>query len=193
MHHDRLTMRPDDDQMTLRPLRLMPVLVTVLALALPAAGMARLGELDTDRGVVQSVGAGQIVLRALDGSVVSYAVSRATRVRLNGVRVPLSGIRPGFVAAVVHDGRAPVALIRAFGTEATVTDRGVVTALTRTAVTLRTADGATVSVPLDATTLVRFRGRPARWLLARPGALVAVTHAVDLPARVVNVLERARA
>lgn len=175
-----------------RPLRLALVLATALALALPAAGMARPEGPNTDRGVVQSVGAGQIVLRALDGGIVSFTVSRATRVKLDGVRAPLSSIRPGFVAAVVHDGSFAAILIRAFGTVAAVTDRGVVTALTRAAVTLRTADGATVSVPVDATTLVRFRGLPARWVLARPGALVAVTHAGDEPARVVNVLARAR-
>ncbi len=186
-------MRRDDVLMTLRPLRLLTVAIAVLALALPAAGMAAADDVTTDRGVVQSVGSGQIVLRALDGSVVSFTVSPTTRVKLNGARVSLADIKPGFVATVVHDGAAPAMLIRAFGKPAKVTDRGVVTALTRSAITLQTADGVTVTVALDPSTQFRRLGLPAKRFLARPGALVGVTHAVDGPARVVNILKRARA
>jgi hypothetical protein len=186
-------MTRDDVHMTLRPLRLLTVAIAVLALALPAAGMSAVGDVTTDRGVVQSVGSGQIVLAALDGSVVSFAVSPTTRVKLNGVRVSLAEIRPGFVATVTHKGTAPAILIRAFGQPAKVTDRGIVTALTRSAITLRTSGGATVSVSLDPSTRFRFLGLPAKRFLARPGALVAVTHTVDAPAKVVNVLKRAGA
>jgi hypothetical protein len=179
--------------MTLRTLRLLTVAVALLALVLPAAGTAATADVTIDRGVVQSVGSGQIVLRALDGNVASLTVSPTTRVRLNGVRVPLSEIRPGFVAAVTHDGTAPALLIRAFGKRASVTDRGVVTALTRSGITLQTAGGATVTVSLDTSTRFRFHGLPGGRFLARPGALVAVRHPVDGPAKVVNVLKRARA
>ena len=44
-----------------------------------------------------------------------------------------------------------------------------------------------------AITRFKFRGVPARRALARPGAQVAVTHAADAPATVVNVLKRAGA
>ena len=186
-------MRRDDVHMTLRLLRLPTVAIAVLALALPAAGIAAAGDVTTDRGIVQSVGSGQIELTALDGSVVSFAVSPTTRVKLNGVRVSLADIRPGFVATVIHNGTAPAVLIRAFGKPAIVTDRGVVTALTKTALTLRTVGGATVSVSLDMSTRFRFLGLPAKRLLARPGAVVAVKHAAAGPAKVVNVLKRARA
>ena len=46
---------------------------------------------------------------------------------------------------------------------------------------------------LDAGTHFRFHGAPARRQLVRPGAQVAVTHAADAPATVVNVLKRAGA
>ena len=88
--------------MTLRPFRSLVVAIAVLAFALPAASTAARVDPTTDRGVVQSVGSDQIVLRALDGSVVSFAVSSATRVKLNGVQVSLADIQPGFVASVVH-------------------------------------------------------------------------------------------
>lgn len=186
-------MRCDDAHMMLRLFRPFAIVIAVLALALPAVGGAATADLTTDRGVVQSVGAGQIVLRALDGSAESFTVSSVTRVKLNGVRASLSDIRPGFVAAVVHDGSAPAVLIRAFGTQVIVTERGVVTALTKSAITLRTAGGATVSISLEPSTRFRFLGLPARRFLARPGAYVAVMHAVDAPAKLVNILKRARA
>lgn len=186
-------MRRDDVQMMLRPLRLLTVALAGLALALPAVGIAAAADVTNDRGIVQSVDSGHIELRALDGSVASYAVSPATRVKLNGIRVSLSVIRPGYVATVVHDGTAPALLIRAFGRLPDVTDRGLVTALTKTAITLRTLGGGSVLVPLDTSTRFRFRGLPATRFLARPGAFVAVMHVVDGAARVVNVLKRARA
>jgi hypothetical protein len=179
--------------MTIRPLRLLTVAAAVLALALPAAGVAASGDKPVDRGVVQSVSQAQIVLRALDGNVVSFSVSPATRVRLNGARASLGAIAPGFVASVFHDRRARAVLIEAVGTPATVTDRGVVTALTPAAITLRTSGGGALTVTLDRNTRFRFQGQPARRFAARPGALVTVTHATDAPALVVNVLKRAGA
>ena len=67
------------------------------------------------------------------------------------------------------------------------------TAVTRTSITLRTAAGGDRHRRLDAGTRFRFHGAPARRQLVRPGAQVAVTHAADAPATVVNVLKRAGA
>ena len=53
--------------MTLRLLRLLTVAAALLTFVVPAAGIAATGDRTTDRGVVQSVGSGQIVLRSLDG------------------------------------------------------------------------------------------------------------------------------
>lgn len=179
--------------MTIRSLRVLVPIVAVLAIALPAAGGAARADLTVDRGVVQSVAGDQIVLRALDGGVATFAVAPTTRVKLNGIVVALADIRPGFVASVVHDGTAPATLIRAFGVPAVTTERGIVTVLTRTSITFRTAAGTLVAVPLTATTRFRFRGVPAPRYLARPGSRVAVRHIGGGPATVVNVLERTRA
>ena len=78
--------------MTIRPVRLLAVAAAVVALVAPAVGTAANIGLTTDRGVVQSVGPGQIVLRSLDGSIVSFAVSSRTRVKVNGVRAALRDI-----------------------------------------------------------------------------------------------------
>ena len=177
----------------MRPLRLLTVLLTLMALALPATGLAA-GVAKSERGVVQSVDAGQIVLRALDGSVDTFIVSPTTPVRLNGARTSIADVRPGFVARVVYDRKNHAVLIEAFGAVGApaTTDRGVVIALTRTTVTVRTA-GATVTFALDAATRFKFHGAPARRQVVKVGAQIAVSHAADAPATVVNVLKRAGA
>jgi len=186
----------DDVLMRIRPLRLLTVVVVVLALALPAAGLAgpRRGP-TVDRGVVQSVTGSQIVLRTLDGSTVSAQIVPRTRVRLNGRPASISDIAPGFVADLVADGQGRARVVRAFGTRpaaAPITERGVVIAVTPTAITLSTDTG-TRSVALDQNTTFRVLGLPARRRVVRPGQLVAVTHAPGGPAQVVDVVKRAGA
>jgi hypothetical protein len=117
-----------------------------------------------------------------------------TPVRLNGSPATITDVRPGFVARVTYDLQSRALLIEAFGAAApTTTDRGAVTAVTRTSITLRTAGGTSMTVAVDASTRFRLHGSPARRQLVRPGAQVAVTHAADGPATVVNVLKRAGA
>lgn len=187
-------MRSDDPSaMMIRSLRLLTVVAVLLALVLPAASLAGTKAKGADRGVVQSVDSGQIVLRALDGGVVSFSVSLRTVVKLNGSRVAVTDIHPGFVARVVHDERARALSIEAFGGPVATIDRGVVTAITKNAITLRLAGGGIVTLALDSSTRFRLHGAPSRRQLARPGAQVAVTHASDAPATVVNVLKRAGA
>ena len=179
--------------MLIRPLRLLIVAVVLVALVVPAASLAAASDRITDRGVVQSIDSSQIVLRALDGAVVTYSIVPGTVVRLNGAPAAIADIRPGFVARVVHDARAHALVIAAFGAPVTTTDRGVVTVISRNAITLRVAGGGGLTVALNAGTRFKFRGAPARRALVRPGAQVAVTHAADAPATVVNVLKRAGA
>jgi hypothetical protein len=179
--------------MLTRSLRWLTVAVALVALALPAASLAGSQVRSADRGVVQSVDTGQIVLRALDGGVVSFSVLPGTVVRLNGSRATIADVRPGFVARVVHDARAHALRIEAFGAPAATTDRGLVTAISKSSITLRLAGGGGVTLALDANTRFRLHGVPSRRQLARPGAQVTVTHAADAPATVVNVLKRAGA
>src|SRR3954468_9980056 len=180
--------------MTMRPLRLLTVLLALMALALPATGLSA-GVAKSERGVVQSVDAGQIVLRALDGRVDTFTISPTTPVRLNGARASIAEVRPGFVARVAYDRKNHAVLIEAFGAVGppATTDRGVVIALTRTTVTVRTTAGATVTFAVDAATRFKFHGAPARRQVVKVGAQIAVTHAADAPATVVNVLKRAGA
>ncbi len=181
-------------RMSLRHLRplVLAIAFAVAALALPAVGAAGVA-VQTDRGVVQSVAPDQITVRALDGTVVAYSVSASTLVKLNGVVVAISDLKPGFIATVVHDAKLRAKVIRAFGTPVVVTDRGTVTALLKGSITIRTADGRVLTVALDPATRFRVLGLPGKRALARPGAFVAVKHVDGEPARVVNVLKRAGA
>ena len=52
-------------------------------------------------GIVQSVSAAWVVLRALDGSATSVPVSNATHVFVDGRRAALADVEPGFVALAV--------------------------------------------------------------------------------------------
>jgi len=169
----------------------LAVASAAVGLALPGVAGAAPGGLTTDRGVVQSVSPTEIVLRELDGSAVTLAVGPSTRVKLNGGPALLASVQPGFVASVVHNGPRPAIVVRAFGKVASVTDRGVVTALTPATITLRIQDGTQVTIALDAATQFRRFGLPVRAGAARPGALVAVSHPVGGAARVVSVLKRA--
>lgn len=163
-------------------------LATAAFLALPGVASAGTAALRLDRGVVQSITATEIELRALDGSLVTLAIGPATRIRLNGAPATVALVRPGFVAEVLHRGARPAMVVRAFGTVPVLVDRGVVTSLTRTAITLRTDAGTAVTVPLDAATRFRRLGAPVARAAARAGARVAVRHREGGPAKLVTVL-----
>lgn len=178
--------------MRLRPFRLLLVGTAVAAFLVPAAAQAAAAERTNERGIVQSIGAEHLELRALDGTVVSFMVSPSTRVILNGRNAPLERIRPGYVAIVSHRGDRIAVLIRAFGKPVVVTRRGVVASLNRRAITVG-SDAGPVTIPLNRRTVFRFRGRPGRPGFARPGALVVVKYAEGSPARIVNVLKRPKA
>jgi hypothetical protein len=164
------------------------VLATAASLVLPGVSGAGTAALQLDRGVVQSISDTQIEIRALDGVVLSLAIGPSTRLRLNGAPASLTQIRPGFVAEVLHRGARPAVVVRAFGTVPIVVDRGVVTSLSRTAITLRTDAGAAVTIALDASTRFRRLGRTVARAGARAGARVAVRHPDGGPARLVTVL-----
>jgi hypothetical protein len=76
------------------------------------------GDADTtDRGIVQAVRHGRLVLRELDGSTVTIRVDRSTQIFLDGRRVRLRAIRRGDVADVTtHAGSGTADVIRAFRT-----------------------------------------------------------------------------
>ena len=167
------------------------VAVVLVALALPAAAFA-VTHAGINRGVVQSVDTSHIVVTALDGSTVTFDTSPRLVVRLNGRPASLAEITPGLVADVGVDPKGRAVLIKAFGGQSPLTERGVVTALTKSSVTIATAAGPK-TVTLDKNTHFKVQGGPGKRAALRVGVAVAVTHAPDGPAQVVNVLKRAGA
>jgi hypothetical protein len=171
--------------------RRLAVLVACLAtLVLAGTASAGLRDLTVDRGVVQSVSGTQIVLRELDGSSVTLTVNGTTRVLLNGSPAQLTDIRPGFVAAVAHNGARPARVIRAFGRVATNVDRGVIASVSARQFVLRRADGSLLTLRITPSTRVRLNGFPATPAAIRPGRLARVTYAPDGKAKLVQLAGR---
>lgn len=158
-----------------------------LAIAIPATASAGTTALRLDRGVVQSISPTQIELRALDGTVAALTIGPRTKIRLNGSPAGVMRIKPGFVAEVLHRGARPAVVVRAFGTVPVIVDRGIVTALTPTSITLQT-ETEVVTVALSRKTRFLRLGRPVTSLAAGPGARVAVRYPEGGPARLVRVL-----
>jgi hypothetical protein len=163
---------------------------TVAVIALAPSGQAREPGATTDRGVVQAVAPQRLVVRALDGSDLEFAIDSGTRVVLNGVRARLTAIRPGFVAEVVHQESGRALRIRAFGQIAQM-ERGVILSRGQGELRLQRDDGTEIAVPLTRRTRVRRAGvLVGRWAL-RPGRGATVVLAGDGTARLV-VLGRRR-
>ena len=165
--------------MRMRPLRHPDRRHRPAALALPAAGLAA----PRDKGGAPR---GRPVGRccrdraptALDGSVITFAVSPSQRYASTAPRRSLTDIRPGDVAGVVYDRvrREPCGFGGSSAPEPPPTAASSRRSRDRRS---RSAPrtGATVTVAADASTRFRFHGLPARRQLVRPGAQVAVTHA----------------
>ncbi len=64
-----------------------------------------------DRGRIRAVAAGSLTLFEKDGTLVSVPVAGTADVRLDGVTVPLTRLRRGFVATTVRDGSAAASIV----------------------------------------------------------------------------------
>ncbi len=161
------------------------------ALLAAGAASARTGGAVLDRGIVQSVSAGQVVLRALDGSTITITIGPKTRVFLNDSPAPLSSIQPGYVAGALHDGGRPAVYIRAVGRAPVTVDRGVITAVSSGSLTLRTAAGP-VTLTVGPTTAVMINGQPASVTDLHPGYAAEVAHRGSDPAIQIRAQGRRR-
>ena len=71
-----------------------------------------------DRGRVQSVSAAAVVLRELDGSVVTVTLSSSTRVFVDGSRAGIAAVQPGMRAQTVRVDGGAAKQLRAFSRRA---------------------------------------------------------------------------
>src|SRR5439155_8820766 len=65
-----------------------------------------------DRGSVQSVTSSQVVLKELDGSTVTVALSGDTRVVVDGKPASISDVKDGYVGIAIRDGDAAARVLR---------------------------------------------------------------------------------
>jgi len=172
------------------PRRLVVLVAFLALLVLSGTAGAAVRELQIDRGIVQSVSTTQIVVRELDGSSVALTVDGTTRVLLNGLPAQLTDIRPGFVAAVSHNGSRPARLIKTWGRVATTVDRGVIASVDGRQFTLRRADGSQLTLRITPSTRVRLNGFPATVAAIRPGRVARVTYTADGRAKLVQLAGR---
>lgn len=169
----------------MRALLLVVAACAVLVVVSPAAAAPRIVE----RGIVQSVGPSEVVLRALDGSELTVEVGPATRVRLNGRPTGLAALRAGFVAEAVTVGNGPARLLRAFGRVQGAAVVGELVQIHPRAVVLRRVTGVRVRIPLVRRTRVWRDGRVVPRRTLHPGMRVRVVRARHGAARVVLILE----
>jgi hypothetical protein len=64
-----------------------------------------------DRGRIRAVTPSSLTLFERDGTLVTVPVAATADVRLDGVTVPLTRLRRGFVATTVRDGSAPGSIV----------------------------------------------------------------------------------
>jgi hypothetical protein len=134
-----------------------------------------------EQGVVQSAGAGTIVLRELDGSIVAIAVVPQTQIVLNKQPATLADIQPGFVAIVLHFGSGPAVAISAIGIVKPTRDRGVIQSVGASSFVLSTASGP-VTINVGQATALLLNGRPAGIADLRAGDLAEAAHVGANPA-----------
>ena len=64
-----------------------------------------------DRGRIRAVAPGSLTLFERDGTLVTVPISPTANVTLDGVTVPLSRLRRGFVATTVRDGADSASIV----------------------------------------------------------------------------------
>jgi hypothetical protein len=119
----------------------------------------------SERGIVQSVSASGLVLKALDGSTVTVAVDARTRVLLDGRATSIGAVRPGFVVVVTLRGASdqPALQVEAFTTTPSSPSRplmGIVRSVSASELVLTPLRGGRVSVKLASVARVLIDGKP---------------------------------
>ena len=121
------------------------------------------------QGVVQSVAPNAVVLKELDGSVVSVPVDAKTRILVNGKPAPLGGVDPGFVVTANWTGGSPADELQAIDSSPPATaDLEVVQSVSSSAVVV-SSDGSTVTIRVDSRSHVFVNGKPGTLRDVKPG------------------------
>ena len=159
-----------------------------------ARSLAVLSSPRTDRGIVQSVSAGELVLKVLDGSTLVAGIDAKTRVFVNGKRASILAVERGFVAVVTYEPgkrgeKAKAAReVQAFGTPRPSSapagaDSGIVQSVSASALVLKTLDRSTLVVRIDKKMRAFVNGKAGSILAVKPGFVAVVRRLLGQPAR----------
>jgi hypothetical protein len=136
------------------------------------------GGQETDQGVVQSVSATEVVLKALDGSSVTVPVDAATRVLVDGKLSSLQNVEPGFVAVSKWKSGKAAQSLQAFDLSLKSGERlATVKSVSATRVVVTGANSGTVTIHANARTHVFLDGRPSALRSIEAGDTLVVTAA----------------
>jgi hypothetical protein len=136
----------------------------------PSQGAKSRGAQVTEQGLVQSVSATAVLLRALDGSTSTVPIGPQTRVLVDGGLAPLHDVKPGFVAIVKWAGGKAAQQLSAFDLSAKSGERlATVEEVTKTSVTVTAASGGTVTIHVNVRTRVFVDGKLSTIHSVKPG------------------------
>jgi UDP-N-acetylmuramyl tripeptide synthase len=136
------------------------------------------GPQQTDQGVVQSVSANEVVLKALDGSSVTVPVDGGTRVLVDGKVGTLQAVKPGFVAVATWKAGKAAQALQAFDLSPKSGERlATVRSVSSTRVVVTGANGGTVTIHANVRTHVFLDGRPSALRSIDAGDTLVVTGA----------------
>lgn len=139
---------------------------------------SRGGPQQTDQGVVQSVTANEVVLKALDGSSVTVPVDGGTRVLVDGKVGTLQAVKPGFVAVATWKAGKAAQALQAFDLSPKSGERlATVRSVSSTRVVVTGANGGTVTIHANVRTHVFLDGRPSALRSIEAGDTLVVTAA----------------
>jgi len=142
----------------------------------PSKPPASHGAQETQQGVVQSVSATEIVLKALDGSSVTVPVDTATRVLVDGRLASLHDVKPGFVAVAKWKTGKAAQQLQAFDLSSTSGERlATVKSVSTTRVVVTGANSGTLTIHANVRTRVFLDGRPAALKSVQAGDTLVVT------------------
>jgi hypothetical protein len=141
--------------------------------------------LRTVRGVVEQVTPTGVVIKKADLKSIVFTIDPASRILLVGVAATAADIQVGYAAVIQYRGSAPPESISL--TPPLTTDRGIIDAITETAVTLRRA-GVRTTLSVGPATVVLVSGQAATTSDLKPGQLVAVDHRGPTAATTIRVL-----
>jgi hypothetical protein len=143
--------------------------------ASPGKGSAAHGA-GTGEGIVQSVSAGAIVLRELDGSTVSVPVGSSTHVFVDGKKASIRDVKVGFVASATWKAGKPAPVLKVFnlsGPHAVTV--GIVDSVSTGGLVVTGTGGTTVSISVNSKTLLFVDGLPAKLAAVKAGYTVVIT------------------